>query len=174
MNSKQLNNLLAKAFLDSATGHCKLDINGIPPKDRGGHPYILHPIRVAMKVRTLGYGIVEQMVAVCHDLVEDCPKLFPIGYFEAIWPGYAVDALKLLTHDDDDRTYTEYIIDVSANKIATVVKLADIEDNYDIGRLKGLTTKDFFRISKYQISHSFLEGMINKEQFIESMSELTV
>ena len=173
MNTKQLNNLLAKAYLDAATGHCKPDENDNPPKDRGGHPYILHPIRVATKVRTLGYGIIEQMVAISHDLVEDCPDLFSIGYFEAIWPAPAVDALIVLTHDDD-RTYTEYIIDIAANAIARVVKLADIEDNYDIGRLKGLTTKDFFRISKYQISHMFLEGKITKEQFIESMSELVI
>lgn len=37
--------------------------------DKAGKPYILHPIRVMMKME----NETEQIVAVLHDVLEDCP-----------------------------------------------------------------------------------------------------
>jgi (p)ppGpp synthase/HD superfamily hydrolase len=37
--------------------------------DKAGAPYILHPLRMMMNVRTID----ERIVAVLHDVVEDCP-----------------------------------------------------------------------------------------------------
>ena len=36
--------------------------------DKGGNPYILHPLRVMMSLRTVD----EMIVGVLHDVVEDC------------------------------------------------------------------------------------------------------
>jgi len=36
--------------------------------DKGGNPYILHPLRVMLSLRTAE----EMIVAVLHDVVEDC------------------------------------------------------------------------------------------------------
>lgn len=36
--------------------------------DKGGAPYILHPLKVMLRVNTLE----ERIVAVLHDVVEDC------------------------------------------------------------------------------------------------------
>ena len=37
--------------------------------DKGGNPYILHPMRVMLSLRTEE----EQIVGVLHDVCEDCP-----------------------------------------------------------------------------------------------------
>src|SRR5687768_11464006 len=42
--------------------------------DKGGQPYILHPIRLMLKVKTVS----EQMAAVLHDVVEDTSVTFEV------------------------------------------------------------------------------------------------
>ena len=51
--------------------------------DKGGNPYILHPLRVMQSLRTTN----EMIVGVLHDVVEDCkqigqPLLPPQGFTE--------------------------------------------------------------------------------------------
>jgi (p)ppGpp synthase/HD superfamily hydrolase len=38
-------------------------------KDKGGAPFILHPLRMMLSLSTLE----ERIVAVLHDVCEDCP-----------------------------------------------------------------------------------------------------
>ena len=45
---------------------------------------------------------------------------------------------------------------ISTDKLATKVKLADLKDNSDITRLKGLSKKDFDRMEKYHRSYIYL------------------
>ena len=52
--------MLIKAFIVAFKAH-----RG--QKDKGGKPYILHPLKVAFKVR----GIESKTVALLHDTVED-------------------------------------------------------------------------------------------------------
>ena len=46
--------------------------------DKGGAPYVLHPLRVMLAVRTMD----ERIVAVLHDVVEDSKK----GSFDRLDP----------------------------------------------------------------------------------------
>lgn len=39
--------------------------------DKGGHPYIDHPVRVMQMLAEVGYGVHAQAAAVLHDVVED-------------------------------------------------------------------------------------------------------
>lgn len=122
--------------------------------DKGGNPYILHPLWVMHKVRHL--GIKYMIVAVLHDAVEDTD----VTYEELRSKGFnfeVIEALKLLDHSDDSVPYEDYIEKLATNCIAREVKLRDLEHNSKITRLKGLRQKDFERLVKYQKAYSYLK-----------------
>jgi (p)ppGpp synthase/HD superfamily hydrolase len=120
--------------------------------DKSGEPYILHLFRVMQKQTT----VTRKIIAMFHDLIEDIDgwefdDLRKKGYGDAI-----IIPLKLLTHDPTVKTYEEYIADISTNEDARAIKLADLEDNSLITRLKGLTKSDFARIEKYHKAYVYL------------------
>lgn len=123
--------------------------------DKGGKPYILHPLRLMNKVDQSDFELMS--IAVLHDVVEDCEDisievLRNEGMSERI-----LTALELLTHKEED-SYQEYIEKISRNIDAIEVKMADLEDNSDITRLKGLGEKDIKRLEKYHKSYTFLKN----------------
>lgn len=115
--------------------------------DKGGQPYILHPIRVMLSV----VSPKEQIVAILHDVVEDSEwefeDLAKEGFSEEI-----IEALKAVTKSPEDTDYYAFIERASRNPIAMSVKIADLIDNLDISRLDELTEKDLERINKYKKS----------------------
>lgn len=122
-------------------------------KDKGGQPYILHCLRVMDNLHTNDEEL--KIIAVLHDVLEDC-KEFTLRELQDL--GYSLRVLKaldLLTHDPNV-LYDDYIKAISFNVDATKVKLADLKDNSDITRLKGLTKKDFDRMEKYHRSFVYL------------------
>lgn len=127
-------------------------------KDKGGHPYILHCLRVMDGV---GKDADEDLkiIAVMHDIIEDIFTNNPeLGFRELSLVGFSdrvITALKLLTHDKSI-PYEEYIKQLSFNQDARKVKLSDLRDNSDITRLKGLRKKDFERLEKYHKAYVYL------------------
>ena len=122
-------------------------------KGRPNLPYITHPMRVMA-----GFDDpVLQMIAVLHDAVEDGPlRLEEIR--EAGAPGRVVAGIEAMTHRTDESDY-EYWARVRANPDALAVKLVDIEDNSDPGRLKLLPTEVAERLSdKYVRARAALLG----------------
>lgn len=122
-------------------------------KDKGGQPYILHCLRVMNNLHTDDEEL--KIIAVLHDVVEDCKdltlrELQMLGFSDRV-----IKALDLLTHRKEV-SYDDYIKAISFNADATKVKLADLKDNSDITRLKGLTKKDFDRMEKYHRSFIYL------------------
>lgn len=118
--------------------------------DKGGRPYILHCLRVMNEMNTDD----EKILAILHDTVEDgvttIEKLRAEGFAEDI-----LQDLILLTHIKGV-PYDEYIKPIAFSARATKVKKADLKDNSDITRLKGLTKKDFDRMEKYHRSYVYL------------------
>lgn len=116
--------------------------------DRGGNPYILHPLKVLHYLKTTDEEL--QCIAVGHDLVEDTAVTYRdlrnAGISERI-----IEGIKALTKERGE-TYEEYKEKVKANPDAVKVKLADLRHNSDIRRLKGVTEKDIARIITY---HNF-------------------
>lgn len=113
--------------------------------DKGGAPYILHPLRVMAAVNTLD----EKIVAVLHDVVEDSKdwtfdKLLAEGFSSQV-----VDALRCVTKTSKDEDYEAFIERALGNAIATQVKLADLRDNSDLSRLPQLNQDDLQRLAKY-------------------------
>lgn len=111
--------------------------------EKGGNPYILHPLRVMFRLESE----TDRIVGVLHDVIEDTrytlQDLRSIGYPEPL-----LQALDCLTRRETE-TYEEFITRIRANPLARRVKLADLEDNMDVRRLPGLTDKDAERLKKY-------------------------
>lgn len=111
--------------------------------DKVGQPYILHLLRVMLRLD----GEQAQIVGVLHDLVEDTSYTFAdlraMGYAEEL-----VQALDCLTRRSTE-SYEEFIERASANPLARRVKRADLEDNMDIRRLPAIGEKDLARLNRY-------------------------
>ena len=120
--------------------------------DKGGAPYILHPLRLMFEMNTT----VEQIVAVLHDVVEDSQwtleSLRDEGFSEE-----ALAAVDCLTHKKGE-TYKDFIERVRTNALARDVKIADLADNLDVSRIPELTDTDFQRVKKYQEALAWLLG----------------
>jgi len=89
----------------------------------GGEPFILHPLRVMLRVETPA----ARIVAVLHDLIENTPYTLADLRHRA-YPPALVAALDLLTHRDAD-PYDAYIARLAPDPLARHVKLADLADN---------------------------------------------
>lgn len=112
--------------------------------DKAGQPYILHPLRVMLRV-TSEY---ERMAAVLHDAVEDTP-VTPAQLTEAGFPAEVVAAIEALTKRPGE-SRMQAATRAAANPIARIVKLADNAENMDLGRIADPTEKDFARLEEYK------------------------
>ena len=143
--------MLAKAIQIASEAH----LNQI---DKGGKPYILHPLWVMDRVRHLGEDYM--VVAVLHDVIEDTNwTLDNLRIVLSACDNYTdniITALSLLTKVLEDQDYMNYIRNISFNPIAKEVKLRDLEHNTKITRLKGLRKKDFDRLEKYHRAYTYL------------------
>ncbi|TPG68653.1 HD domain-containing protein [Brevibacillus laterosporus] len=112
--------------------------------DKGGNPYILHSLRVMLKMTSE-----EEMIsAVLHDVLEDTEvtedDLQKVGFREDI-----IDAVIALTRQDDE-TYMDFIKRAKLNPIARTVKMGDIDDNCDLTRISNPSDQDYSRIKRYK------------------------
>jgi (p)ppGpp synthase/HD superfamily hydrolase len=140
---------LATAIALAAAGH-------EDQLDKGGKPYILHPIKVMHYLRTEDYELMA--IAVLHDYIEDCAKkgatyeqLREHGLSDRV-----VRGVRCLTKVPGE-TEEEYQAKVASNYDSVLAKLADVRHNSDIRRLKGVTEKDIRRMEKYQKFKVFLD-----------------
>lgn len=116
--------------------------------DKGGNPYILHPLAVMYMVESSDLQV--KAMAVGHDTIEDTK----LTYAEMREKGIServIDGIRALTKQPG-QTYDEYKTQVFMNRDAMIVKMADLRHNSDIRRLKGVTAKDIERMAKY---HAF-------------------
>lgn len=118
--------------------------------DKGGEPYIFHPLRVMDACRSLE----AKIVAILHDVVEDTDVEMESLALE--FPTKIIDALKLLTHRPDV-AYLDYIEKIKENPISREVKIEDLKDNSNTSRLTHITDEDVERLKKYDIALKRLE-----------------
>lgn len=102
--------------------------------DKGGNPYIFHPLRVMEATRVGGYGECIQALAVLHDVVEDC-DVMPSEVLDRM--GVSVNdpeyhdlqaALWAITHESYEPNVV-YWDRVCQNRWASIVKCYDMLDN---------------------------------------------
>ena len=113
-------------------------------KDKAGAPYILHVLRVMMQMPDEH----AMMAAALHDVVEDTPHTLD-ALRAAGFPEPVVEAVDGLTRREGE-SYAAFVERASAHPIARRVKLADLEDNMDVRRLRHLTDADLARLQRYR------------------------
>jgi GTP diphosphokinase / guanosine-3',5'-bis(diphosphate) 3'-diphosphatase len=113
-------------------------------RDKAGEAYILHPLRLMLRMSTES----ERLAAVLHDVVEDSSftlaDLAAEGFAAEVVQ--AVDALSRRQEED----YLEFVRRAAAHPIAGPVKRADLEDNLDLTRIASPTDHDRERTDRYQ------------------------
>ncbi len=119
-------------------------------EDKSGAPYIFHPIRVMMLCTHPN----AKIVALLHDVVEDTPATFEDIAAAGFSPNILA-TLRLVTHAKDV-PYEEYIDGLMADPVAVEVKIADLEDNSDIRRLREISDRDVERLRRYLRAHQRL------------------
>jgi (p)ppGpp synthase/HD superfamily hydrolase len=126
--------------------------------DKSGRPYFEHCLWVASKMDTDE----EKMIALLHDVVEDTKdKERPITLDTLRSMGYSEEVVRnvdVLTHNPEDDYETIYIRRIAMYPKAKKAKLADLEHNSQVTRLKGLRQKDFVRLEKYLRSYVYLKN----------------
>lgn len=122
--------------------------------DKGGSPYVLHPIAVALMCDSES----EKVVALLHDVIEDSNytledlrSRFPLSLTEQ-------RALKVLTRDKS-MPYRDYIRRIAFYPLAIKVKKADLLHNMDLTRLQSVSQKDQERNKKYKKAYDYLCSM---------------
>lgn len=122
--------------------------------DKGGNLYILHPLAVMNRVKTLE----EKIVAVLHDVIEDT-NVTVKELEEEGFPPYIIAALLSVTRNEDE-TYFEFIKRCIQNKIGRIVKLADIKENLDFSRIPNPTEEQIIAYKNREKRYIKAEKMI--------------
>ena len=119
--------------------------------DKGGIPYIFHPIHLAEQME----DEYTTCVALLHDVVEDTDVT--LKELTKIFPDQVIEAVQVMTHGDDE-PYYDYVRRVKENPIAKIVKLADLRHNSDESRMPEASEEQrlYFR-EKYRKAFEILE-----------------
>jgi len=133
-----------------------------------GQPYYLHP---EMVVKLLSEDTETNKTAILivgylHDVIEDTKttldNLSALGFTHEI-----VEAVEAMTRGEDEK-YIDYIVRLSHNEIARLVKMADLRHNTDIRRIKydvKTSKNDNRRIVKYIRAFQFLRGEMTEQEY---------
>lgn len=124
--------------------------------DKGGFPYVLHPLHLMNQFETEDMKI----LAVLHDVVEDSD--YTLRALALVFPEYIVEALDNLTRRKNE-DYFEYLNRIRTNpwRAMTIpIKIADLKHNSDNNRLLFVTEKDIQRMEKYKKALDILEKEI--------------
>ena len=118
--------------------------------DKAGAAYILHPLRVMLRVRSVH----EQMAAVLHDVVEDTDVSLQ-NLVDEGFPSCVIAAVDALTkRRGESRLAAAHR--AAADVIARQVKLADNAENMDLSRIAHPTERDFTRVEEYKLVREIL------------------
>lgn len=121
---------------------------------RDGLPYVLHPLRMMLQMRTDP----ERIVAILHDVVEDNPawplsRLADEGFDDAILQ--AVDDLSRR----DGEAYEAFVRRAAQRPLARTIKTADLGDNMNIERLPAFGAQDCERLARYHNALVYVTGL---------------
>lgn len=112
-------------------------------KDKAGSPYLLHPLRLMLRMKTEA----EMMAAVLHDVIEDSD--WTLDHLRAKgFPEEVLEAVECLTRGHGE-TYEAFVMRVQKSPIARRVKIADLEDNMNVLRFAEISARDLERLEKY-------------------------
>lgn len=119
-------------------------------RDKAGQPYILHPLRMMLKLETEQ----ERMVALLHDVLEDTA----VTLAELEEAGFSVEvlqAVQTLTRGPGE-SRMEAAQRAAQDPLALSVKLADNADNLNPKRIAEPQEEDLQRMREYRKVRRFL------------------
>lgn len=131
--------------------------------DRGGSPYIGHLHRVANFAEKIVKG--SYLTGFLHDVLEDTDLTADDLYLYGV-SNSVINRVSVLTRADGVG-YKSYIkkikkyAKINNDKIILAVKIADLNDNLNVSRLKVLQSDDFCRLKKYMEARQSLEDTLN-------------
>ena len=133
--------------------------------DKAGAPYILHALRVMMRMETEH----AKIAAVLHDVIEDTS----VTIDDLRQAGFTTDVLSTLDHltHRADEPYESYIERVSVHPMARRIKITDLEDNMDMKRVPQIAERDIVRWQKYHRAWMRLRTMEAPNQASEATLE---
>lgn len=104
----------------------------------------------------------EKICAVLHDVIEDTNislnELREEGFSEEV-----LVILDLLTKKKQE-DYSTFIDRISTNETACRVKIADLQDNMNLSRIKSPSMEDKKRVEKYMDAFERLHGVLYPEK----------
>ena len=128
---------LEKAIALAATQHAG-------QLDKGGQPYILHPLRLMLQFS----NPTLQIIAVLHDILEDtsttAEDLEALGFSAEI-----IQSIQALTKQTGE-SRLQAAKRTTLNPLATQVKYVDVLDNMNLSRINNPTARDFARLEEYK------------------------
>ena len=119
-------------------------------QDKSGREYVMHPIRVAERCKDTR----AKIVALLHDTIEDTDVTIEYLRKEG-FPEEIIDAVLSVTKQEGEN-YEDFVRRAARNAIGKEVKIADLEDNMDIRRLKEIKEEYVDRLRKYLRAWQYL------------------
>jgi len=123
-------------------------------RDRGGSPYFNHIKRVFKGVG--GFNAKPEslgIVALLHDIVEDTK--INIREIEKVFGKEVSLAVKAITKKPS-ASYKSYLSNVKSNRLAKIVKIADLKDNINLKRISNPNEDDYARTEIYKKALDYL------------------
>ncbi len=126
--------------------------------DKGGKPYILHPLAVMNMLATED----EELMAIglLHDVIEDTKVTYK-DLRDAGMTERVIDGIRGMTKLPG-QTLEEYKEQVFDNIDTMKTKACDLRHNSDFRRLKGVSEKDIERMAKYQVFYFQIQQKLNE------------
>lgn len=112
--------------------------------DKGGQPYILHPLRVMLELKSEN----ERMAAVLHDVLEDT-SVTVADLVNYQFPDEVIKAVVALTKLPG-MSRADAAKQAAKDPIALEVKIADVYDNMQMARIPNPSVTDWKRYMEYQ------------------------
>ncbi len=141
--------------------------------DKAGLDYFIHPTTVSnMLIRgntgskvlkkiishlTDEFLLQARIVAYLHDVIEDTEVTYEDLHRNSKLPYKCTQAVSAMTKRSGEE-YKDYINRVRKNKLASIVKIADMLHNSDLSRLEYITKKYFQRKAKYKKAINYLSS----------------
>ena len=144
MNKRLLNRMIALAAEKHANQY-----------DKQGEPYFLHLMQVMRN--TESNDEIVQCVAVGHDLIEDTDVTYEQVLEE--FGAEIADGIEAMSKRKGE-AYEDYLERVLANPLASRVKMADLQHNTLITRMRGTSPKDLERVAKYWRAYALLKERV--------------
>lgn len=113
--------------------------------DKAGAPYFGHLERVASRMDSP----LKKVVALLHDVLEDTETTY-----EELKEQFGEEVATAVEHltKREGESYEDFVRRAGGNPLSREVKISDLIDNSNLGRLKTVTVKDVERQKKYCLS----------------------